>query len=262
MSRVRGAAAGAPRTVETASTGDSFQVRSFSGAAYAKLNAVMLDGAAVGDEVRILSPLLHDNSRGITFTPGELPTQFLMPREIGQTLQASDTLTVQQLVSTATSTSVGALRLYYSNLGGVASRLHMPADALPLVTQIKPVEVDLDTNATAGEWSDALITATEDLLHANADYAILGITTDTAVVTVAVKGTDTGNLRIGVPGSVSTNEQADYFVEESLRMGTPHVPIINQANRNNTYVSVLARQVSTAVKVQLILGLLSHTVTP
>lgn len=260
--RLSGGAADTAPAASTVSTGDSFQVRSFSGAAYAKLTAVMLDAAAVGDEVRILSPLLHDNSRGITFTPGELPTQFLMPREIGQPLQPSDTLTVQQLVSTATSTSVGALRIYYSNLGGVASRLHMPADVLPLVTQIKPMEVDLDTSATAGEWNDAVITTTEDLLHANADYAVLGIVTDTAVTAIALKGTDTGNLRVAVPGSVSTDEQADYFIQESLRMGTPHIPVINQANRNNTYVSLLGRQVSTAVKAQLILGLLSRPVTP
>ncbi len=75
-------------------SGDSLGVRSFDPPAWARLEGVTLMGSSV-EQVRILSPRLHDNVTGLTWESAESPTQFLLPKDVGEPLYSSDTLTVQ-----------------------------------------------------------------------------------------------------------------------------------------------------------------------
>lgn len=239
-------------TALTLASGDSLTVRNFDPPANAYLEGVIFKG---GQSVttRVLSPLFHDVARGLTYISAQAPTQFTLPREAGQRLQPQDTLQVQSLSGGANSTVV-ALQNYYENLGGSGARLVSWEDLSGNIVNIKPLEIDVVASATIGQWNDMSITTTENLLKANTDYAVLGYEVDVACLCIAIRGGDTGNLRVGAPGSVLQDTTQDYFIEISQKTGRPHIPVISAANVNNTTVSVADNAASTAVKVQLILG--------
>jgi hypothetical protein len=246
---------GAAFTAVTFDSGDSGVVRNFAQTDSAYLERITRVGGTSG-AARILSPLLHDNVRGITFTSAESPTHYLMPQQRGERLNPQDTLTVQ-VTGGAAETDVVALSIYYSNLPGATARLYNWSDIMPLIAHIKPMEVDCTNSATKGAWTDTVITTTENLLKANTDYAVLGYVTDISQAMVGLKGTETGNLRVCGPGATLTDTTTNFFVEWSQREGTPHIPVFNAANSGSTFVSTCDITASTTPKVQLILAQLS-----
>ncbi len=250
---------GAVVTAATPANGDRFSVRSYNAPAYARLERVIRGGASSGI-IQVRSPLFHDDVRGIRFTTAENPSVMLLPPEMGQPLVSQDTLTVE-LTGGAAETDIAVLIAYYSNLAGGSARLHSWGDVSALIANIKPLEIDCLASATPGQWNDTILTNTENLLRANTDYAVLGYVTDVAVTCVALKGQDTGNLRIGAPGATRTYDTSDYFIQWSNREGTPHIPVINAANAAGTFASVVDVGASTAVKVQLILAELSQNLS-
>lgn len=244
----------------TVSPGDSLQVRNFQAPAYARLEAILYDGTAK-QQLRVESPMFHDDVTGLTFGSGEEPAQFLLPRVTGQPLTPGDTLTVLQGAAAGSSSIVGLVN-YYSDLPGAAARLHMWGDISGIIASIKSWEVDVTTSGTIGTWTDTAINANDSQFHAGHDYAILGFQVDTAVAIVGVKGQETGNLRIGCPGTVETLDISDYFVTMSERHGTPHIPVFNADNKGAFYVSAVAKSASVATKVYVIAAELQHTITP
>lgn len=243
----------------TVANGDTLSVRNFAQPNQAFLENITLKGgqAVIG---RVLSPYLHDTTRGITVTSAQAPTLRTLPRQAAQSLSAQDTLGVT-CTSGGANSSILALHNYYTDLGASDARLYNWGDISGLIGQIKPLEVDAAASATIGQWADTLITATETLLKANTDYAVLGYTVDVACAVIAVKGQDTGSLRIGAPGTPLQDVTAEYFVEQSIQTGRAHIPVINAANAGNTSVSVGDNAASTAVKVQLILAELTHNLS-
>lgn len=240
----------------TLASGDSLTVRSFDAPAGAYLTNVIVKGAGTAT-ARVLSPSLHDNVRGITVISAEHPSSYSLPANFPQGLVSADTLQFQ-LTSGAADSSAGALCVYYDDQGGASARLYSPSDIQGLVSDIKPLEVDVTASATIGAWNDTALTTTENLLDANTDYAVLGYVVDVACLCVAVKGADTSSLRVSGPGTTSSHQTVDYFVRRSVELGKPHIPVINAANVNNTTVSVADNAASTAVKVQLILAQLTQ----
>lgn len=246
-------------TAVTVANGDSLTVRSFSSPAQAFLSDIILKG---GQSVtgRLTSPYLHDTTRGITVITAQAPSLRTLPRQAPQPLSSQDTMILSALSSGANSTLV-ALQNYYTDLGASDARLHSYGDISGLINEVKPLEVDCTSSATIGQWTDTVCTTTENLLKANTDYAVLGFNVDVACGVVAIKGQDTGSLRIGAPGSVLSFATSEYFIEKSAQTGLPWIPVINAANVNNTFVSVADNTASLAVKVQLILAELSHNLT-
>jgi hypothetical protein len=240
--------------------GDPNAIRNFQGTDRAYLVELFRQGATEG-LVAARSPLLHDAVRGIQFTPSETPSNILIPRKFNQPVKAQDTISYF-LGGGGAETDMGAAQLWYSNLPGVAARLHMSSDIDPLIVNIEIVEVDFNTNATAGQWADTVITTTQNLLKANTDYAVLGYITDVAVCVIGVKGPDTGNLRVVGPGSVRSEVTSNYFAQMSDDTGFPYIPVINSANQGSTFVSAAAVATGAAIKGQLILGQLAQPVTP
>lgn len=239
-----------------ASIGDSFTIRSFAPTDFARLTSVRRQGVTEG-KVQLLSPLFHDNVRGITFTPSESPTAELKGQRLMQPLKSQDTLVVN-IGGGAAEVDAGAFSVFYSNLGGASARLHSWADIVSLIKNVKPLEVDFNTAATAGQWADTLITTTENLLHANTDYAVLGFVTDIAVCSMGIKGTDTGNLRVTGPGVVRSEVTSSYFADLAAETGLPQIPVFNAANAANTFLSCLAVAAGAAIKGQLVLAELSQ----
>ena len=239
-------------------SGDSGTIRSFAATDSAWLERITRGGATAG-AVRVLSPLLHDNVRGITFLANDNPTACLMPKAHGQQVRPQDTLIVQATGGTAETEVIG-LSVYYTNLPGASARLKNWSDVSPLIANIKPIEVDVTNSATIGAWTDTVITTTENLLKANTDYAVLGFSSDTLTTLIGVKGTETGNLRVCGPGNTRTEDTSFFFVDWSEREMTPHIPVINAANANGIYVSTCDTVASSTPKVSLILAEMSSLV--
>lgn len=250
---------GAGPATFAASPGDSLVVRNFAPASEAKLIQITRRGATTGF-FRVRSPLLHDNVRGIMVTTGQTPSLFALPERVSQPLYAQDGL-IAEGSGGAAETDLGILTVWYRDLIGVAARLHMGGDVESIIKSIKPVTVAVTSSATIGTWVDTVITTTEDLLHANTDYAVLGFVTNVALGYVAVKGQDTGNLRVGGPGSINVEDTSDYFADQSAFHNIPYIPVFNSANKGSFFVSVVDSAASTAATITLILAELTSNLS-
>lgn len=247
----------------TMAPGDSATIRNFPMTADAKLLAAYYDDVTTPLAWRVRSPLLHDNVRGIQFGPGATAPAALLPLALSQELEPQDTLTFELSTAAATGKALGALLIWYSNLPGATARLYSPGDIQGNVENIKPLLVSIGSGAnTAGQWLDTVITTTESLLHANTDYAVLGATLDVAVACLAIKGIDTGNLRVGCPGGVNNPYGPDYFVRLAQQSGLPTIPVINAANAGSTFVSIISSAATAAASsFTLYLAELTHNVS-
>lgn len=244
-------------------TGDSSTVRNFPPSAQAQLVAAGYDDVTSPLTWRIRSPLLHDNVDGIQFDPGVAAPSLLMARGGGQPLQAQDQLTFEFSTAATTGKALGAAIIYYTQLPGATARLYHPADIDPIIKNVKPVRVAIGSGAnTAGQWLDTVITTTENLLHANTDYAVLGVAFNQAVAVVGVKGTDTGNLRVCAPGGTNNPQSAEFFWRLSEESGFACIPVINAANAGSTYVSFISSAATGAAGfITLFLAELAHNLS-
>jgi hypothetical protein len=148
-------------------------------------------------------------------------------------------------------------------LPGITQRLHSWGDLSGNIRYIKSIEVDMGAIAV-GVWTDTLITTTENQLHANKDYAVLGYQLATPLTAFGVKGSATGNLRACGPGATSTLDISEYFVIMSQLNQIPYIPVFNSDDRFAFYVSAFNNVAvgGGAAHCYLILAELINTLTP
>lgn len=228
------AAAGFP-TALAATTGDSLSVRSFDRTKKAYLQSVIYGSNAAGQKARVISPLIHDNVTGLTWQPGETPSQWMLPPEAAVELRTVDTLAVFGQCGAATTITMGLVN-YYEDLDGADGRFFSWADIRGIIRYVKSVEVSLNAIAV-GAWTDTPITVTENQLHADEYYAVLGYQVNPAVDIVGFKGSATGNLRVCGPGPVSSLDIAEYFITFSEKCKRPCIPVFNANDRTAFFVS-------------------------
>lgn len=229
------AGAGAFPVALAAAPGDSLVVRSTNGNSKGHLDAFICASNAAGQKFRLASPLLHDNVTGLTVVANENPANFLVPAEIQIDVSSQDTLSVFGACAAAT-TITAALAIQYDDVRGVSADLYRWNDLKDNVKQYKAIEVDLSAIAV-GAWTDTLITATENQLHADSSYAVIGYMTNVSVDVIGVKGVATGNLRMCGPGPGSTLDVSAYYVYQSEQSNKPYVPVFQANDRGGFYVS-------------------------
>lgn len=128
----------------------------------------------------------------------------------------------------------------------------------PRIVNLLTAEIAVTNPTTAGDWSaGTAINATNDLLKANTDYAVIGYQCAAAVGAVGIQSADTSNLRTGGPGTTESIETRDWFVSMSKVTGRPYIPILNSANKGSTLVSVAGTVTGGTTTVDLILAQLS-----
>lgn len=253
---------GASLAAGVMATGDSASVRAFPSSSKAHIVAAFYDDVTAPAACRVRSAYFHDNVRGLQFTPGVTTPFQLLPPRAAQELHPSETLTFELSAAASTGKALLALLNYYDQLPGSDARLHMPGDILGIIKNIKPVYVAVGSGAnTAGQWLDLVLTTSESILKADTDYAVLGLVFDQAVAALAIKGSDTGNLRVGVPGGTNHPHGADYFLWLSDQLQKPCVPVINANNAGSTYASIISSAATGAAgTLQVILAELDHRV--
>lgn len=236
----------------TMASGDTLTVRSFASPATALLEQVF-GNAAHAFEFSIRSPFFYDNIRGYQSWNNDLPMVRGIPRLPLQYLQSQDVLTAQ-VDGTASDVVLLALQIYYSDVAGQAQNLAMWGDIAGRIQHVYSQLVTIDANIAAGEWGDFPLNHTVDQMKGNTNHAILGFLADSEVDVIAVKGQFSGSLRIGAPGTLRSEVSVDYFKKLSDDFGTPHIPIVNAADKGNTFVSVAHHAANPTPNIQLIMA--------
>lgn len=242
--------AGATITALTANTGDSFTVRSFPFGSNAYVDNVWAQEASAG-VVRIRSPRLHDANQAIRERVIVTNPRPLLAYEARQSLYPQDVLTFE-LSGGGAETDMASMLHYYEDLPGIDARLITYQELQSRVVNLAGMEVQAVTSGTAGQYGGTVaLNATFDNWKRNVDYAVLGYLTDTTVCTVGITGPDTGQLRVGGPGTTEALVTADWFVENSKAVNGAYIPVINAANIAATLLDLAGTTTTTTVNVTL-----------
>lgn len=226
---------GAGPTATAPATGDSLQVRSFSAPASAQMDQMWRRGATAG-YARVRSPRLHDNQTGINVYGAETVDTLGLPNQPAQPLFSADSLIVE-MSGGAAETDAVVLANYYSQLDGVSARLASWSDISGMQKNLKAFQVAAPAGANA--WTDTVITTTENQLHADSYYAVLGYRSSAACAAVGFKSPETGDLRVSGPGTTTSFDTADWFLRWARDAGHPAIPIFAANNRGAAYVSAV-----------------------
>lgn len=249
---------GAALTALTANSGDSFAIRAMAAGSAAWIDDIWAHEATAGI-IRVRSPRLHDNVQGIRLSNPTVSARALLPDLLNQPVYSQDVLTVE-LSGGGAETDVGCLAMYYENVAGLDARLTTWEQVTPRIRNILTQEVAIAAATTLGDWSaGTTLNTTFDLLKANVDYAVLGYVCGGGVAAVALRGPDTGNVRIGGPGTTEELETRDWFLRQSKALGKPWIPIINAANKGATLAFQVSASAAVTTTVDWILAELAPT---
>jgi hypothetical protein len=245
-------AAGAAATVVGAT--DSLVIKNDRGSKPPKFITLWGKQQTAGFQ-QIVTPTQHDTTRGFRYNVGLNEQRNVLPQGLSLEVQPQETLTITIAGSaTAGDVEIGAGLICYPNLPGVTQRLITFAqleDKLEKFTTVSSTITGAATGYTGGE----LITAESDLLRANTDYAVLGMTTNTACAAIVLRGPDTGYVRIGLPGDPDDTERTqDYFCQLSRSHGMPLIPVINSGNKASTFLEILQDENNVSPLVTLFLA--------
>ncbi len=195
-------------------------------------------------EVRVRSTKFHDNVDAIRSRVLIGVVEPLLPMGAPQPLYGQDVLSVE-LAGSAVGGDIesAVMQIYYPDLPGQAARLKTWDEIKGKVKNLVGVRLAITIGSTAGYTGARAINADVDLLQANTDYAVLGMTTNTECAAVCLRGPDTGNLRCAVPGEPGlihiTN---NWFKLLSEKYGLPLIPVINSANKGGTFIDVVGEE--------------------
>lgn len=247
---------GAAVAALTPNTGDSFTVMDFASTSKAYLGAIWCENAA-GGVLSIHSPRMHDNVQGIRLqVPAANQVQEL-PRLAAEPLYPNDPLTVA-MSGGAAETDVLSYLTYYDDLPGVDAQLETWEAIQPNIAHLMGLEIDLVSGATVGDYGGSrAMNADFPQLKADTNYAVLGYTCAVAFATLGITGPDTGNTRIGAPGTTNTWDTGDFFVQLSKELGKPCIPVIKANNAPGTSIDLVSTAAATASHVSLILAQLA-----
>lgn len=248
-------APGAAGAAATALAGDSLTIKNGVDGKAIKLLSLFPKYQTSGF-VQVASPLMHDSTRGIRARANAAVVKNVLNSQFAQQMYAQDSLSATIAGSAvAGDVELAAMLLYYEDLPGVNQRLITAEEMKARVKSITTVDASITTTAGPGYSGSEALNAESDLLHANQDYAVLGAIVQTACLCVTMKGPDTSNLRIAVPGDINDPQlTSKFFVTLSEKFGLPLIPVINSANRASTFLEAAQDENAAAVPVSWVLA--------
>lgn len=245
----------------TAAPGQSFQVRACNGPTPAHLTALWVNAADAG-YARVRSPRMHDDVNGVQVQKPVADPSPLINGYFDNTLFSQDTLTVEDLFTTAPTVNDVQQIAYdvcYDDLPGIAANYMSWAQVksllanAPVANQYMGVAVNPESNATVGQFGAGVaLNSVNDVFKANSWYALLGYEVDTTFTGFTVLGTDLGNLNVGAPGVTDPKITRSWFVDQEMITGRLSIPVINSQNKGSTFVQAFAPVASTTYPVNLI----------
>jgi len=248
-------APGATFTAATMAAGNSLQIRSAPLESDIRLISVWADNQVAG-ALRLRSPRMHDNVRGLQYDVSIGEVAPLMPLGAYQRLFTQDTLIAEMTGSAAAGDLENfAALIYYANLPGADARLATWEEVQRRMSHVVTVDLSITTGAGGGYTGEEAINAESDLLHANTDYAWLGYTVDTECCAIRMRGIDFGNLGIGGPGHDGLRHlTSNWWVRLSQALGIGLIPVFNSANRAGLLVDAVQDENAAAVGLTIMLA--------
>lgn len=235
-----GTAIGATLAATTIAAGDSFQVKNAAPNSDILLLQAWVD-AQVAGAVRIRTPKGHDNVDMFRARTQIGVLKALLPLGAPQKLYAQD-VEIVELAGSAVAGDIESVvqTVFYADLPGQAARLFTWDQIKPKIKNLLAVRLAITQGTTAGYNGARAINADVDLLKANVDYALLGMTTDVEGAAVCLRGPDTANLRVSVPGEPDLWEDTSWWFRMlSLHYNIPAIPVLNSANKGGTLVDMV-----------------------
>jgi hypothetical protein len=251
-----------------AATGDSLSIIDYPSGSNAYVEEVISGNSAHKMEVAIYSPRFGDNQYGLRMQHQFNPTlsgadgepQLILAQPVDVPVYSTDVLNVQ-VNGTASDNANVVLQLYYENVQGAGSRLATWEQIRGQImrsndyaSRTLAIEVTVTPGATGNYGTSVALNANDDRLQADFDYALLGFTVDQPVLSIGIRGPDTGFYRIPMPGSWNSRVTASWFVDQDQQRPTPHIPIINSNNKATTFLDGLSSANAGATKVSLLLA--------
>lgn len=237
-------AAGTAMDALTMLSGNSLTLRNAKEGSKIYLISAWALNQANDSVLRIRSPRLHDNVEGMAFVVEATNVKPLFPLGMKQELISQDTLVVEMMDSGATSDiDVACLLVYYEDLPGVDGRFITAAEFDERSKNVIAVRntLTLDTDSTYD--AEEAINAEYDLMKANTDYALIGCHVGDRVPAIRYRGTDTGNLGIGIPGGIGEQWiSGGWFLNLARLTGLACIPVMNSANKSNFLIDSVATE--------------------
>jgi hypothetical protein len=254
-----------------AATGDSLTIINYANGSNAAVEEVWAGNSATKMEVAIFSPRFGDNQYGLRMQQMFNPTlsgadgapQLLLPEEVDVPVYNTDLLNVQVNGAASDNANVG-FQVFYENVPGIASRLASWDTVRSLAMQqgagnskTLAVEVTVTPGTTGNYGTSVALNANDDRLVANADYALLGYTCDQPILCFGIRGPDTGNYRIPMPGSWDSRKTGGWFIRQARQRNQPRIPIISSNNKGTTLLDAIHPANAGATKLSLLVAQLS-----
>lgn len=199
---------------------------------------------------RITSPLLHDAVVGLEqqVAGNSAVEQHLA---VPQPLQSQDQLTVFQTGSaTGGDIQNACLLILYEALAGVCASLITIEELRRRAIESYQSSQTLTLGSAGGYSGDEALTAEEDQLKANDDYAIVGFSgIGDNISAIRYVAPDWGNLGIGSIWKSGSQITSDWLSDLAWRMGLPVIPVFNASNKDLVTVSALGNEDATTALV-------------
>lgn len=240
----------------TAVTGDSLTIRNAKQSSFIKVIALWSTKQVAGF-LQVAFPSGHDTTRGYRAGDAIGVNPFLLP--LGATLQPK----AQELMSITIAGSAvggdveqGSALLLYEDMPGLDARLMDAAGVLGKIEKLTTIEASIASTAGPGYSGEEAINADSDLLIANRDYAVLGMSSRTQVHAITLRGPDTSNVRVACPGILRNEVTTPWFLLMSRASGERTIPVFNSGNKSSTFIGVATDENAGTFLVTLYLALL------
>lgn len=206
---------------------------------------------------QLIFPTAHDTTRGYRANApvGVNPALFSMGLKME--VQSQETL-APVIAATAVAGDVENVSylLRYEDSPGMNAHLITPQELDRRVEKWLSIENSLSSTAGPSYGTPETFIADSDLLQAQREYAILGMTPRTAVHAIYAQTPDGGNVRFGCPGVLRQEITSQWFVLLSRMHGEGLIPVFNSSGKGNCFVGVVTDENAGTFVVDLHLALL------
>lgn len=225
----------------TPGTGDSATFYNVPQGSVAWLGECWAVDSATKAEIYLTASRFHDQVFGIracvpvgtSMAPSGASTR-IFGIGIDQPIYPSDVLTVSAIGADNDKVNV-TIVAYYADIPGIAARL----ETYEGVKARGWNQVGIKTTLTpgSGNWGTGVaLNSSDNRLHANTDYAVLGFNADLPLSAVGLSGIDTGNLRTGGPVLANAEHDENMFVDFARAYDDALIPVINSNNAGSTFL--------------------------
>jgi hypothetical protein len=193
---------------------------------------------------RIRSPKMHDFVQGIRKRVTTADVFPLLGIGQPQRCYSQDILTVE-LSGSAVGGQIESAQLliFYEDMLGVDAHLIDQTELHRRAVNIEPIEVVNAAGAAGGYSGEVALNSSFDTMKANTEYACIGGMVDTVCCGIGIRGSDTGNLRVAVPGLMTLRHMsADWFLRLADELSMPLIPVFNSANKGSILCDVVQNQ--------------------